>query len=135
MADFYQTGVVATLHRLGPGNLERIESELERFGRRHRISLVLPCLFSEFSGPAMGKILEELRTVRYLDQIVVTLGRTAAEELAQAKQFFAGFSQTVKFVWNDGPRLQALYQLLRDHELPVGKMAKAAPAGWPMGTC
>ena len=101
-----------------------MESELERFGRRHRISLVLPCLFSEFSGPAMGKILEELRTVRYLDQIVVTLGRTAVEELAQAKQFFAGFSQTVKFVWNDGPRVQALYQLLRDNGLPVGEDGK-----------
>ena len=124
MADFYQTGVVATLHRLGPENLEKMESELERFGRRHRISLVLPCLFSEFSGPAMGKILEELRKVRYLDQIVVTLGRTGTEELAQAKQFFAGLPQTVKFVWNDGPRLQALYQLLLDHGLTVGEDGK-----------
>ena len=124
MADIYQTGVVATLHRLGPGNLEKMEGELERFGRRHRISLVLPCLFSEFSGPAMGNILEELRKVRYLDQIVVTLGRTAAEELAQAKQFFAGLPQTVKFVWNDGPRIQALYQLLQGNGLPVGEDGK-----------
>lgn len=124
MADFYQTGVVATLHRLGPGNLEQIERELETFGRHKRIALVLPSLFSEFSGPAMGKIIAELQHVRYLDQIVVTLGRTTAEELPLVKQFFAGLPQTVKFVWNDGPRLQALYHLLQDNGLPVGEDGK-----------
>ncbi len=124
MADFHQTGVVATLHRLGPGNLEQIERELERFARRHRIALVLPCLFSEFSGPAIGNIIEELKQVRYLDHIVVSLGRTSAEEFLQAKEFFAGLPQTVKFVWNDGPCMQALYRLLRDNELPVGEDGK-----------
>ncbi len=124
MADFYQTGAVATLHRLGPENLEQIEGELERFSRRRRIALVLPCLFSEFSGPALGKIVEELKRVRYLDQIVVSLGRTSAKEFPKAKQFFASLPQTVKFVWNDGPRVQALYRLLRDYELPVGEDGK-----------
>ena len=29
MADFYQTGVVTTLHRLTPDSIERLESDLE----------------------------------------------------------------------------------------------------------
>ena len=29
MADFYQTGVVTTLHRLKPNNIERLEADLE----------------------------------------------------------------------------------------------------------
>ncbi len=124
MPDFYQTGLVATLHRLGAGNLENIESELERFGRRHRIALVLPCLFSEFSSPAIANIIKELKQVRYLNKIVVSLGRTSAEELPQAKQFFADLPQQVKFVWNDGPRVQALYRLLQDNGLSVGEDGK-----------
>ncbi len=31
MADFYQTGVVATLHRLGVAKVEQLERDLERF--------------------------------------------------------------------------------------------------------
>ncbi|MEE9505214.1 MAG: hypothetical protein V3V90_08780 [Thermodesulfobacteriota bacterium] len=42
MADFYQTGVVATFHRFGKVDLERMESELTEFNRQHPIALVLP---------------------------------------------------------------------------------------------
>jgi len=34
MADFYQTGMVSTLHRLHPNGLDRIEGELEKEERR-----------------------------------------------------------------------------------------------------
>jgi len=30
MSDFHQAGVIATLHRLGPPNLEALEAELEK---------------------------------------------------------------------------------------------------------
>ena len=33
MADFYQTGIVTTLHGLQSNGLSRIEAELERFFR------------------------------------------------------------------------------------------------------
>ncbi len=42
MADFYQTGVVPTLHRLGKGNLEEIESRLTRYAQDRPNALVLP---------------------------------------------------------------------------------------------
>jgi hypothetical protein len=32
MADFHQTGVITTLHRLGPGDLTRLERELYLHG-------------------------------------------------------------------------------------------------------
>ncbi len=34
MADFYQTGVISTLHGLTAGKPERMETELKRFQRR-----------------------------------------------------------------------------------------------------
>jgi len=124
MADFYQAGSVATLHRLDPGNLHLLEEEIEAHARRHPIALVLPCLFSEFSRPAIRHIIEELRHVRYIDTVVVSLGRTSPSDLPVARRAFARLPQRVSFVWNDGPALQALYAQLREHGLPVEQDGK-----------
>jgi glucosyl-3-phosphoglycerate synthase len=43
MSDFYQTGAIATLHRLGPTDLPRLERELQEFAKETPIALVLPC--------------------------------------------------------------------------------------------
>lgn len=46
MSDFYQTGVVATLHRLGRANARKIENQLEVFGKQRPIApkgLVVNC--------------------------------------------------------------------------------------------
>lgn len=124
MADFSQAGAITTLHRLRDGQLDLIEYELERFAQRRRIALILPCLYDEFSRPALRRIVEELRRVRYLDRVVVSLGRTDANGLAYAQAFFAGLPQAVTFVWNDGPRVQALYRRLRDNGLDVDRDGK-----------
>ena len=60
MADFYQGGVVPTMHRLGDFQIEQIEKQLESYSRTRPIALVLPCLYSELDGPALGPIVEEL---------------------------------------------------------------------------
>ena len=60
MADFYQTGEVATLHRLGHRKLEDLEEELVRYSRHAPMALVLPALYAEFETPAMDVILGEL---------------------------------------------------------------------------
>ncbi|MCK5011101.1 MAG: glycosyl transferase, partial [Deltaproteobacteria bacterium] len=61
MADFYQTGVVATFHRFGKVDLERMESELTEFNRQHPIALVLPATYTELEAPAIKKIVEEIK--------------------------------------------------------------------------
>ena len=73
MSDFYQTGVVATFHKLGHPSLEDIESRLTRYAKERPIALVLPSLYSELSGEALTRIVEELKKVEYIKEIVVTL--------------------------------------------------------------
>ena len=41
MSDFYQSGVISTLHRLGEHSLPRLESELKHYSRERPIALVL----------------------------------------------------------------------------------------------
>ncbi|HSK10355.1 MAG TPA: hypothetical protein VK911_12325 [Vicinamibacterales bacterium] len=124
MADFYQTGVVATLHRLESANLERIEEELLAFGETQRIALVLPALYGEFTRPAMPHIIDELRHVRYLHEVVVSLGRASAREFEKAREMLSVLPQKVSVLWNDGPGIRGLYDLLGRANLPVGEDGK-----------
>ncbi len=124
MSDFYQTGLVTTLHRLKPNSLERLEGDLERFSRIRPIGLVLPALYSEFETPAMKGIVEELRHVRYLQRIVVPLAKASLEQLERAKAFFNGFYTPVTFLWVDSPRIQALFRLLEERNLAAGDDGK-----------
>ncbi len=61
MADFHQTGVVATFHKLGAPSLEKIESELSWYAQERPIALVLPSLYSELEGEALKGIIRELK--------------------------------------------------------------------------
>ncbi len=120
MADFYQTGVVTTLHRLKPNQIERLEQDLERFSRNRPIGLVLPALYSEFETPAMQRIVSELKQVRYLQRIVVALGRATPEQHARARGFFEDFYTPVTFVWMDSERVQGLLKMLEERGLSAG---------------
>ena len=124
MADFYQTGLIATLHRLGQPNLERLEQELADHGKTNPIALVLPCLYSELQGPALGGIVEHLRQVTYLNEIIIAIGRASALEFRRAKEYFKGLPQDVRLIWIEGPRIQELMKLLVGQEIDIGLPGK-----------
>ncbi len=124
MADFYQTGVVATLHRLNPNGLDRLEGELAGFSRSTPIGLVLPALYSEFETPSMRRITEELRQVRYLRSIVLVLGKATRAQFERARGFFRNFPTPVTFLWLEGERLQRLFALLEERGLSPGTEGK-----------
>ena len=124
MADFYQTGVVTTLHRLTPNSIERLEADLEKFSRNKPIGLVLPALYSEFETLAMRRIVPELRKVRYLQRIVVVLARATPEQYYRATSFFKDFYTPVTVIWVDSDRIQALFSLLEERGLSAGEDGK-----------
>jgi len=124
MSDFYQTGVVATLHRLSPGGLNRLEHELQQFTRTLPIGLVLPALYSEFEMPAMRRIIADLAHARYLKRVVVTLGHANFIEYQHARSLFEGFPLPVTVLWMDGGRIQELLSLLDENSLSAGPDGK-----------
>ena len=125
MSDFYQVGVFTTIHNLGmPEALERLEAELVVHGRTRPTALLLPALFSEFEGPAMPRILSELRRVPYLRRLVVSLDRADRSQFDTARRAFEDFPMPVTVVWHDGPRLAALYREMHATGLPIGDQGK-----------
>ena len=124
MGDFYQTGVVTTLHRLGEYKVEFLEQQLERFALQQPIALVLPALYAEFENPAMESILEQLSQVRYVKQFVVSMARTSPAQFQEAQQRLAVLPGEVRVVWSDGPRVLDLYRTLEENGLHIGPDGK-----------
>jgi glucosyl-3-phosphoglycerate synthase len=124
MADFYQTGIVPTLHRLRPDRIERLEGDLEKFARQKPIALVLPALYSEFEKPAMGKIIKELQKVRYLHRIVLALGKATLENFAHVRELFENFYTPVNIIHIESERIQSLLRMLDERGLSAGPDGK-----------
>ena len=124
MADFHQTGVVTTLHRLKPNNLDRLEADLEKFSRNRPIGLVLPALYSEFETVAMQQIVSELKRVRYLQRIVVVVGRATQDQFVRARGFFDDFYTPVTPLWMESERIQDLLRMLETRGLSAGADGK-----------
>jgi glucosyl-3-phosphoglycerate synthase len=59
-----------------------------------------------------------------LHQIIVSLDRAEAEQFRQARNFLAALPQKVRVIWNDGPRVSALYRMLEENDLHVGPAGK-----------
>lgn len=125
MADFFQTGAVATLHRLGTPNVTRLERELAGFAEETPIALVLPCHVRELGTRALRTILRELRHVPYLRQVVVGIdGATRLRDWRRARTMFRHLPQKPVLLWNEGPRLTALRRELDEAELDPGPPGK-----------
>jgi len=133
MGDFYQNGIITTLHNLSQRPLEDLEAELLSFSKKRPMGLILPCLFSELETDAMPLILSHLKEVPYLKQIVIGLDRASEEQYREALAFFSELPQNYKVLWNDGPRLRAIDAKLQREELSPEQPGKGRNVWFCMG--
>jgi glucosyl-3-phosphoglycerate synthase len=133
MADFYQNGIVTTLHNLVDRPVEDLEKELMGFSKSRPMGLILPSLFSELEGKALPATIEHIKKVPYLHQIVIGLDRADQSQFKHALQFFSGLPQNHRVLWNDGPRLKALDNELQALGLAPKEMGKGRNVWYCMG--
>lgn len=112
MSDFFQNGTVTTLHNLRSSSTEALEAELMQFSKTRKMALILPCLYSELTRPALRTIVEELKGATYLSHIIIGLDGATRAEYEHAVNYFSVLPQEHHVLWNDGPRLQAIDQRL-----------------------
>ena len=133
MADFYQNGVVATLQKLKERPVEELERELQKISERRKMVLLLPALVTEFDGPAMPAIIEELKRVNYLHRIVLSLDRATKPQFRKIKKTMSVLPTEVRIVWHDGPRMQALLQELRASDFQLDRPGKGRSVWMTLG--
>lgn len=133
MADFYQNGIVTTLHNLTNRSTEELETELAEYAEKRPMGLILPSLFSELQGKALPDIVDKIAQVPYLSQIVIGLDRASLNEYKHAIGFFADLPQHHRILWNDGPRLKAIDEKLQELNLAPTQLGKGRNVWYCMG--
>ena len=133
MADFHQSGAIATFHKLGKTNLEKIEEELFWYSKERPIALVLPSLYSELEGKALKGIIDKLKDISYLKEVIVTLGPCSKNEFDKARKFFSVLPQETRLIWNNGKRVSSVYKKIKDAGLQLGDTGKGQSAWMAYG--
>lgn len=133
MADFYQNGIVTTMHNLTRRSHEELEQDLITFSKTRPLGLILPSLYSELEGDALKDIVSKLKQVPYLSEIVIGLDRADLKQYKHALSFFGELPQHHRILWNDGPRLQALDAKLQALGLAPKELGKGRNVWYCMG--
>jgi len=133
MADFFQNGVITTLHKLRDRSIETMEAELKEFSTINPMALILPSLYSELQGEALPAILQQLEKATYISDIIVGLDCANEKEFLHAKEFFSALPQTVHILWNDGENLLGLDKQLKAQSLAPTQPGKGRNAWYCFG--
>lgn len=133
MADFYQNGIVTTLHNLGQRSTDDLEKDLKKFSTVRPMGLILPSLFSELEGEALPNIIHDISQVDYLSEVVIGLDRASEDEYRYALKFFGKLPQRHRVLWNEGPRLKAIDAKLQKLGLAPKELGKGRNVWYCMG--
>jgi glucosyl-3-phosphoglycerate synthase len=133
MGDFYQNGLITTLHNLRNVNYDDIEERLVRFSKKRPMALVIPSLYSELHGKALPNIVDEIKEIPYLNEVIIGLDRANKEQFEDARRYFDKLPQNHRILWHDGPRLRKMDQQLKDHQIAPSQMGKGRNAWYCFG--
>ncbi len=133
MSDFFQNGIITTLHNLAARPLEDLEAELLTFAKDRPMTLVLPCLYSELEHEALANIIDELSQAHYVDEIIIGLDRATEEQYRHALSYFSRLPQRHSVIWNDGPRMRVIQERLAELGLAPKELGKGCNVWYCFG--
>lgn len=133
MADFFQNGEIVTLHHLTNRPIEDLEAELLEESRNRPITLILPSLYAELERPALKNIVQQLKSVKYLKEIVITMAQMNRQQFEYAKKFFSELPKPWVIIWNDGERMKNIYDHLNRLNIDTGPDGKGKQVWMAIG--
>ena len=126
MSDLFQPGEITTIHKFDTSSVDNLERKLIRYSKNSPIALVLPALDRDFFSQSNETILNILKEVTFIKEVVYTLGGfDSKEEFLRAKEKVEDI-QSPKFtlIWTQGPRIQELLNILHENGLSTGGPGK-----------
>ncbi len=112
MSDFFQHWEITTFHILGNKCAGKIERELNRFSKITKITLIIPSLYSDYIKPATKKIFEALKSVNYINQVIIALDKATKPEFEKVENELKSLPINIKVLWVDNPKLNHLLKKL-----------------------
>lgn len=133
MSDVHQAGPVTALPRLAPGCTEELEQAILQYTPRFPVSLVIPMLPSEMDRPALGRILDELARVPYLDSLVVSLNGADPQDYERTAAVFRRYPGRLVIVWSEAPAVEGFLADMASVGLDVGEPGKGRACWLALG--
>ena len=93
----FQQGLITTIHEYGLA--KDPVSQLNKDLLKRPTSILIPCLFDEFSRPALKLIKSTLKELNNLNQLVIALSAANRDEVAKARDFFKEMPYPVHVQW------------------------------------
>ncbi len=122
--DFNQD-LITTIHEYGVK-----EDSLERLNRglkKRPTTILIPCLFEEFSRPALSQTKEVIKQLHGLNELVIALSAKSARDVNEAKDFFSSMPFPVHIQWTNSP---AVIELLQNQEKNGLNLIGTPGKGW-----
>jgi len=125
MGDFFQNGIITTLHDFETDNLQRMESRLSDMLKRRDIALILPIIPHDLMSQSFSDIVAEIAQVPYISEVILSLGQTDEfKDFVEARRRLKPLPQPHSVVWSSGPGIRGLFEELRENYLDVGPDGK-----------
>jgi glucosyl-3-phosphoglycerate synthase len=109
MSDFFQHGLISTLHRLGPVDLVE-DHNLSDAG----LGLLLPCHGRDMGSKALVDTIAVLNQLTFLDQVIISVNGFGSGY--EARAFWSQLKLPHTVLWNDSP---TFLSWLQNHDLPA----------------
>tara|TARA_Y100001968_G_scaffold321701_1_gene356543 strand:+ start:458 stop:1645 length:1188 start_codon:yes stop_codon:yes gene_type:complete len=121
----FQQGLITTIHEYGM--TKHSSQELANGLKKRPTAILIPCLFEEFSRPALANIRDILSTFDDLNEIVIALSAKSKEEVCDAKAFFSSMPFPVHIHWTNSP---SVIELLKEQENNGLELLGTPGKGW-----
>ena len=121
----FQQGLITTIHEYGLA--KDPVSQLNKDLLKRPTSILIPCLFEEFSRPALKLIKSTLKELKNLNQLVIALSASNRDEVTKAKDFFQEMPFPVHVQWTNSP---LVIELLKDQEKNGLDLLGVPGKGW-----
>ena len=109
MSDFFQHGLISTLHRLN-----QAEPDEDQTLKEAGLGLLLPCHSRDIGSQPLIDTVEALNQISFLDHAIISVNGLASAR--DAIEFWSRLRTPHTLLWNDSP---AFISWLHDHGLPA----------------
>ena len=105
----FQQGLITTIHEYGisKDSLQNLSEDL----KQKPTAILIPCLYEEFTRPALKEIRNVLSNISNLNELVIALSAKSKQEVIEAKAFFDSMPFPVRVQWTNSPEV---IELLKD---------------------
>lgn len=125
----YKQELITTIHDLSY-QPERLEQRLTDLSQTNPTAVLIPSLYEELARPALATIRDHLSHCPFVNNVIVCLYADTFEQYQHAVQFFEPLPQPTFILWENGPGITSILQVLKDKGLDLLRFKGKGRAVW-----